>query len=278
MAAAMAASKKPAAKLLALALGYPGASEEFPWGERVVKVDGRIFVFLGDADVAKHVTLKLPHSHPAALALPGAAPTGYGLGKAGWVTIPLASAIPFDVFADWLDESYRAVAKKRRIAELPAQVPVIALQHTVGAEVPVGARRIAEAVAPGAFQNEPAALVEAASAGVACDDVEIDAVRSRLDEGEALDPLDRRTAVAFARLAHDDPLELDQPIRFETQREHADGAAIHFQHAIDVRGLGQPFDHAVGDGAHHVAVAYGRLVHCNDQLRIGRQHRTHHEH
>ena len=30
-----------------LALSYPGAHEEFPWGERVVKVKGKVFVFLG---------------------------------------------------------------------------------------------------------------------------------------------------------------------------------------------------------------------------------------
>ena len=109
---------KPAERLLKLALTYPGASEEFPWGERVVKVDGKSFVFLGDAEDAKNVTMKLPQSHAAALGLPGAVPTGYGLGKSGWVTIPLASKIPLDVFAEWLDESYRAVAKKRRVAEL----------------------------------------------------------------------------------------------------------------------------------------------------------------
>ncbi len=109
-----------ASKLRELALGYPGATEEFPWGERVVKVDGKIFVFLGDASTAKNVALKLPASHAAALAVKGAEPTGYGLGKAGWVTIPLAAKLPFAVFAEWLDESYRAVAKKRRLKELDA--------------------------------------------------------------------------------------------------------------------------------------------------------------
>jgi predicted DNA-binding protein (MmcQ/YjbR family) len=112
---------KPTAMLLALAMQYPGATEEFPWGERVVKVDGKIFAFLGDADDAKSVTLKLPHSNAAALSLPGAKLTGYGLGKAGWVTIPIDANIPFDVFAEWLDESYRCVAKKKRVAELDSR-------------------------------------------------------------------------------------------------------------------------------------------------------------
>ncbi len=29
------------------ALSYPEASEEFPWGERVIKVRGKVFAFLG---------------------------------------------------------------------------------------------------------------------------------------------------------------------------------------------------------------------------------------
>ena len=35
------------AELRAFALSLPGAGEHFPWGERVVKVNGKIFVFLG---------------------------------------------------------------------------------------------------------------------------------------------------------------------------------------------------------------------------------------
>ena len=29
------------------ALSFPGATEDFPWGERVAKVKGKVFVFLG---------------------------------------------------------------------------------------------------------------------------------------------------------------------------------------------------------------------------------------
>jgi len=40
-------SKKAEAALRTFALKFPGAREEFPWGERVVKVGKKVFVFMG---------------------------------------------------------------------------------------------------------------------------------------------------------------------------------------------------------------------------------------
>jgi predicted DNA-binding protein (MmcQ/YjbR family) len=108
-------------RLMAEALGFPGAWEDHPWGDTVVKVGKKIFVFLGDAGFC----VKLPESADEALSMPGAEPAGYGLGKAGWVNIHLDAAeaddAPVDLFCDWLDESYRAVATKTRVKELDAQ-------------------------------------------------------------------------------------------------------------------------------------------------------------
>jgi hypothetical protein len=42
--------KTAEAALRAHALGYPGAREEFPWGDRVVKVAKKVFVFMGTTD------------------------------------------------------------------------------------------------------------------------------------------------------------------------------------------------------------------------------------
>ena len=42
------------AELLAFAHGYPEATEEFPWGDRVVKVKGKVFVFMGSGGDAVH--------------------------------------------------------------------------------------------------------------------------------------------------------------------------------------------------------------------------------
>ncbi|MFG2223054.1 MmcQ/YjbR family DNA-binding protein [Streptomyces sp. NPDC048644] len=106
------------------ALRLPGAAEEFPWGESVVKVNKKVFVFLGAEDDGRppRVTLKLkdPEAHAHALTAPGAEPAGYGLGNAGWVTVPLTErgAPPAELLCDWVEESYRVIAPKRLIAEL----------------------------------------------------------------------------------------------------------------------------------------------------------------
>jgi predicted DNA-binding protein (MmcQ/YjbR family) len=111
------------AQLRKFALSFPGATEDFPWGERVVKVNNKVFVFLG-ADERKDrplMTVKLVESHGHAMSIEGAEPTGYGLGSAGWVNVPLdADELTLDLLRDWVEESYRIVAPKRRVAELDA--------------------------------------------------------------------------------------------------------------------------------------------------------------
>ncbi|MFJ4535058.1 MmcQ/YjbR family DNA-binding protein [Streptomyces tibetensis] len=111
-------------KVRAFALGLPDAVEEFPWGESVAKVNKKVFVFLGvvDGSYPLGVTVKLTDetAHAHALACPGAEPAGYGLGKAGWVYIPLEQqgAPAAEVLCDWVEESYRVIAPKRLIVEL----------------------------------------------------------------------------------------------------------------------------------------------------------------
>jgi predicted DNA-binding protein (MmcQ/YjbR family) len=103
------------AALRAQGLGYPEATEDFPWGHRALKVRGKAFCFLSREDGALSVTTKLPSSGLAALDLPFTEPTGYGLGRSGWVTARFApdAQPPLDILALWLEESYRAVAPKR---------------------------------------------------------------------------------------------------------------------------------------------------------------------
>lgn len=104
------------------ALSYPDAREDFPWGERVVKVRGKVFLFLGQADGGLGLSVKLPGSASFALGLPFASPTAYGLGKSGWVTARFASRErpPLELLRRWIDESYRAVAPKRLVAAIGA--------------------------------------------------------------------------------------------------------------------------------------------------------------
>ena len=122
-AAQRAASVKAAwTQLRDVALGYPDAEEAHPWGETVVKVRKKVFVFLGMPDGADiGLSVKLPHTAPMALLLPFAEPTGYGLGKAGWVTarFPAKTNLPMELLRAWIDESYRAVAPKTLLKKLP---------------------------------------------------------------------------------------------------------------------------------------------------------------
>lgn len=102
------------------ALTFPGAHEDHPWGETVVKVKGKIFVFLGEEHSREpRYSVKLDESHEEALAIDGAVPSGYGLGKAGWVNVPLKGRSPsIGVLRDWVEESYRRVAPKTLVQEL----------------------------------------------------------------------------------------------------------------------------------------------------------------
>ena len=108
-------------KLMAYALEFPGAFEDHPWGEDVVKVNKKIFVFFGvPEDAAFGLTTKLPESREFAMTFPFTEPSGYGLGRAGWISSTFAKGvdIPVDMLMDWIDESYRAVAPKRLVKEL----------------------------------------------------------------------------------------------------------------------------------------------------------------
>lgn len=100
----------PGRALKERALSYPGAWEDHPWGDTCVKVNKKIFAFFGESGF----TLKLAEAHEAAMSVPGATPTAYGMGKHGWVSIPLDSELPpLPILYDWLDESYRLVAPKK---------------------------------------------------------------------------------------------------------------------------------------------------------------------
>ena len=108
--------KTARARLLAKALSYPETREDHPWGDTVVKVKEKVFVFLGPEGDELGFSVKLPGSAEAALTMFACAkPTGYGLGKSGWVSFSFGPKddVPLGLVLEWLDESFRAVAPKR---------------------------------------------------------------------------------------------------------------------------------------------------------------------
>lgn len=100
------------------AMAKPEATEHFPWGERAVKVKGKVFLFMRADAQQLSLSTKLPQSGSVALLLPFATPTGYGLGKAGWVSAAFGPSdqLPVDMLCSWIDESYQAVAPAKLAA------------------------------------------------------------------------------------------------------------------------------------------------------------------
>jgi predicted DNA-binding protein (MmcQ/YjbR family) len=108
-------ARKDADGLRRFALTFPEAHEDHPWGEVAIKVGKKVFVFLGTGEDGVSLSVKLKESQLAALDLPFCAPTGYGLGKSGWVTARFAPAarVPLALLKEWIEESYHQVAPKK---------------------------------------------------------------------------------------------------------------------------------------------------------------------
>jgi predicted DNA-binding protein (MmcQ/YjbR family) len=114
-------------RLRAHAMAKPHATEHFPWGERAIKVKGKVFVFMYADATAFSVTCKLPATSNMALLLPFAEPTGYGLGKAGWVSARFVPGDkpPVELLEQWIDESYLAVAPAKLAASVSGGAPAV---------------------------------------------------------------------------------------------------------------------------------------------------------
>ncbi|GEN06918.1 Predicted DNA-binding protein, MmcQ/YjbR family [Myxococcus fulvus] len=154
------------ARLREVMLALPDVTEEFPWGHRTAKVRGKMFAILVLDEEGLRITTKLPTSHEAALMLPFAEPTGYGLGKSGWVTARFTPGqeVPVELMALWIQESFRAVAPKS-LGDGASVVKKSAASKTkaVGAESTVSG---AKAKASGAKVKPAAAKQKTASVKV----------------------------------------------------------------------------------------------------------------
>jgi predicted DNA-binding protein (MmcQ/YjbR family) len=134
-------------ELRAFGLAYPGTHTKSPWpGHLDLAVNDKTFAYLSTEGEPFGISCKLPHSGAAALMLPFTKPTGYGLGKSGWVSasLPDGPLPPIEMFKEWIDESYRAQAPKKLVKNLAAK-PAGSGSRRTGApkksEKKAGARR-----------------------------------------------------------------------------------------------------------------------------------------
>ncbi|GAB5542555.1 MAG: hypothetical protein SangKO_023150 [Sandaracinaceae bacterium] len=119
--------------LRAFGLAYPGAHKKAPWPDHWdLAVNDKTFAYMSKEGEPLSLSCRLPDSSEEALMLPGTSPTGYGLGKWGWVTISFApdEAIPVEMLEAWLDESYRRQAPKKLLKQLDATTPAAAPEKT----------------------------------------------------------------------------------------------------------------------------------------------------
>lgn len=104
-------------KLLRYCLAKPGAWEDSPWGDSVVKVGAKIFVFVGaEKGRATGVGVKCGGTRDVAdewlRRYPDDAAVMAYIGRSGWNTLRVGGAIPDEEILEAVDESYRMVVAK----------------------------------------------------------------------------------------------------------------------------------------------------------------------
>ncbi len=118
----MAKRKNPVDLIRQLALAYPDTVEGASCNNAAFKVRGKAFVFLGENPDTYNFRLKLGESLPEAEQLADKQPEVYFPGMHGWthVVLPQGKSPPIDLLKRWIDESFRLLAPKSLLAELPA--------------------------------------------------------------------------------------------------------------------------------------------------------------
>ena len=118
-------ARKPntyASRFRALALSFPEAYEDEPWGFPVFKVgENRMFASMSAGDDAVHLTLKLTaEEREVAQHLPFVRKAKY-VGRYGWVTAEVTDQESLAAALEWLRESYwlKAPAELRSAVEEP---------------------------------------------------------------------------------------------------------------------------------------------------------------
>lgn len=109
-----------AGRIRAVALSFPEAYEDEPWGHPVFKVaDNRMFAAMSVLDDTVQLTVKLTREErEIAELLPCVRKARY-VGRYGWVTADVTDAETLEVALEWLRESYwlRAPVRLRSAVE-----------------------------------------------------------------------------------------------------------------------------------------------------------------
>jgi predicted DNA-binding protein (MmcQ/YjbR family) len=110
-------------RLLSIVLSLPGAVEDWPWGSIHCKVDGKIFAgWSRDEDGVMVLGIRTDLDQQAALLRsdPRFSIAKY-VGKYGGMDMKLGPDPNWDEVEHFIVQSYRIIAKKKRIAELDAR-------------------------------------------------------------------------------------------------------------------------------------------------------------
>ncbi len=109
-----------AERVRALALSFPEAYEDAPWGFPVFKVaDNRLFAWMIERDDVLDVTAKLSAEEREIAFLPPYVRRASHLGRYGWITARVTDEGSLEASLEWVRESYwlRAPARLRAAVE-----------------------------------------------------------------------------------------------------------------------------------------------------------------
>jgi predicted DNA-binding protein (MmcQ/YjbR family) len=106
------------AELAAYCLAKPGAVADEPWeGDRVAKVGGKIFAFLGGTGIGLKCGRDADEAGELRARFPGTVTVMPYIGRYGWNTVALDGRIDADELLELIDASYDAV-----VARLPKRL------------------------------------------------------------------------------------------------------------------------------------------------------------